>query len=109
MATNLEILRSATDTSGKPFSIIELPLPRNRLELEGERLAATYANFYICNGAVIVPQYDDPYDARALEILKPLFPGRDVIGTPGRALITGGGSFHCVTQQQPIGPMWRNV
>ena len=107
MAENLEIVRSATDTNGRLFSIIELPLPRNRLELEGERLAATYANFYICNGAVLVPQYDDPHDARALEILKPLFPGRDVIGTPGRALITGGGSFHCVTQQQPIGPIWR--
>ena len=106
MAENLDILRSATDTHGKPFSIIELPLPRNRLELEGGRLAATYANFYICNGAVLVPQYDDPLDAQALEILKPLFPGRDVIGTPGRALITGGGSFHCVTQQQPIGPIW---
>lgn len=109
MAENLDTLRSATDTHGNPFSIIELPLPRNRLELEGGRLAATYANFYICNGAVLVPQYGDPRDARALEVLKPLFPGRDVIGIPGRSLITGGGSFHCVTQQQPIGPMWRNV
>jgi agmatine deiminase len=109
MQANLEVLMSATDGDGNPFSIVQLPLPVNRLELEGERLAPTYANFYICNGAVIVPQYDDPNDARALEILTPLFPGRDLIGLPGRALITGGGSFHCVTQQQPIGPMWRQV
>jgi len=109
MQTNLDTLRSATDTHGKAFTIVELPLPVNRLELEGERLPPTYANFYICNGAVIVPQYDDPNDERALEILAPLFPGRAIIGSPGRALITGGGSFHCVTQQQPTGPMWRNV
>lgn len=109
MQANLETLKSATDAQGKPFSIVELPLPLNRLELEGERLPPTYANFYICNDAVIVPQYNDPNDQLAIEILTPLFPGRTVIGSPGRALITGGGSFHCVTQQQPAGPMWRKV
>lgn len=107
MQNNLDILRSSKDEEGKSFSIIELPLPRRRLELEGERLAPTYANFYICNGLVVVPQYNDLNDAKALEILRPLFPGRKVVGLPGRALITGGGSFHCVTQQQPSGVMWR--
>lgn len=109
MQANLEILKSATDAHGRPFTIVELPLPANRLELEGERLPPTYANFYICNDAVIVPLYNDSNDQRALEILTPLFPGRAVIGSPGRALITGGGSFHCVTQQQPVGPMWRQI
>jgi agmatine deiminase len=109
MQANLDKLRSSTDALGNSFSIVELPLPSNRLELEGERLAPSYANFYICNDAVIVPLYNDPNDQRAIETLSPLFPGRSVVGLPGEALITGGGCFHCVTQQQPAGPMWRNV
>ncbi len=100
---NLEILRSLGG-----FCIVELPLPRNPRWLEAHtRLPLTYANFYIANGVVLVPQYGDPNDERALEILRPLFPGRSVLGLPSQALITGGGSFHCVTQQQPIGPIWR--
>lgn len=103
MQANLEALRTFTDLGGQPFSIIPLPLPRRRLELMGERLPPTYANFYIANRAVLVPIYGDPNDARALEILKPLFPGHEVIGLMARNLITGGGAFHCVTQQQPEG------
>lgn len=109
MEANFDILSSATDLTGKPFTVIRLPLPINRLELEGERLAPSYANFYICNDAVLVPQYNDPNDLKAIAQLKPLFPDRKVIGLPGRALITGGGSFHCVTQQQPKGQLWREI
>jgi agmatine deiminase len=100
---NLERLRRSTDAAGRPFRIVELPLPRRRVEFEGVRLPLTYANFYICNGGVIVPQYDDAQDTGALEILRPLFPDRKVVGVMARALITGGGAFHCITQQQPIG------
>lgn len=113
MQDNLERLKSFTNLQGQPFTILELPLPQNRLEhvgemaraqgLLGERLPPTYANFYIANGAVIVPTYQDPNDQRALEILRPLFPDRQVIGLSSRAIINGGGSFHCVTQQQPLG------
>jgi agmatine deiminase len=113
MRDNLERLKSFTNLDGKPFQILELPLPKNRLEhvgeiaqaqgLLGERLPPTYANFYIANGVVIVPTYGDPNDQRALEILTPLFPDRQVIGLSSRAIINGGGSFHCVTQQQPLG------
>jgi agmatine deiminase len=113
MQDNLECLKSFTNLHGQPFTILELPLPHNRLEhlgevaqsqgLLGERLPPTYANFYIANGAVIVPMYGDPNDQRALEILTPLFPDRQVIGLSSRAIINGGGSFHCVTQQQPAG------
>jgi len=99
---NLEILQSLGS-----FRILKLPLPKNPLYLEETRLPPTYANFYIANGAVLVPTYGDPNDERALEILRPLFPGREVIGLSSRALITGGGSFHCVTQQQPAGEIWR--
>ncbi len=100
---NLEILESLG-----AFRIVKLPLPKNPLWLDAEtRLPPTYANFYLANGAVLVPTYGDPHDERALGILRPLFPGREVIGLSSRALITGGGSFHCVTQQQPIGQMWK--
>lgn len=99
---NLEILQSLGG-----FRIIELPLPQNSIWLDDQtRLPLTYANFYIANGAVLVPIYGDPNDELALQILRPLFPGREVIGLKSRHLITGGGSFHCVTQQQPEGMLW---
>lgn len=108
MKKNTEILKTFRFKDGSPLRVIELPLPKNRLELNGERLPPTYANFYICNSAVLVPLYNDPHDALALQILTPLFQGRDVVGLPARNLITGGGAFHCVTQQQPTGSIWRN-
>ena len=99
---NLEILKSLG-----AFRVVELPLPQNPIWLDARtRLPLTYANFYIANGAVLVPVYGDPNDEKALEILRSLFPGREVIGLSSRALITGGGSFHCVTQQQPLGVVW---
>ncbi|MFK7601189.1 agmatine/peptidylarginine deiminase [Deinococcus sp. SM5_A1] len=106
MSANLAALREMTDARGEPFHIVELPLPAEYLEGAEGRLPPTYANFYIGNGFVLVPQYGDPNDARALDILTPLFPGREVIGLSSRAIIEGGGSFHCVTQQQPAGAVW---
>ncbi len=107
MSKNLADLREMTDAGGQPFRIVELPLPAEYLEGAEGRLPPTYANFYIGNGFVVVPQYGDPNDARALEVLRPLFPGREVIGLPSRQIIEGGGSFHCVTQQQPAGTVWK--
>ncbi|WP_081790741.1 agmatine deiminase family protein [Deinococcus phoenicis] len=106
MQQNLAALRGMTNLEGQPFRIVELPLPARRLEGAEGRLPPTYANFYIGNGFVVVPQYGDPNDARALEVLQPLFPGREVIGLPSREIIEGGGSFHCMTQQQPVGGAW---
>ncbi|GHF95404.1 hypothetical protein GCM10017783_04140 [Deinococcus piscis] len=106
MQGNLEALREMTDAHGQPFRIVELPLPAHRLEGAEGRLPPTYANFYIGNGFVAVPQYGDPNDERALETLRPLFPDREVVGLPSRQIIEGGGSFHCLTQQQPAGPVW---
>jgi agmatine deiminase len=100
---NLERVRTLRDRDGQPFRVVPLALPDMRVEFAGERLPLTYANFYIANGLVVVPTYGDANDARALEILRPLFPGREVRGVPARHLITGGGAFHCVTQQQPAG------
>ncbi len=107
MARNLEQLRSLRTPAGAPYRVVELPLPIERMELEGERLPPTYANFYVGNGFVVVPQYGDANDERALAILRPLFPGREVIGLGAVSLITGGGAFHCVTQQQPLGEVER--
>ncbi|MBS3932793.1 MAG: agmatine deiminase family protein [Truepera sp.] len=103
MQRNLEALLALRGPDGKPYRVIELPLPEQELRLNGKRLPLTYANFYIGNGFVLVPLYDDVNDERALDILRPLFPGRRVSGLSARAIITGGGAFHCVTQQQPQG------
>jgi agmatine deiminase len=104
---NLDRLRTFRDAGNRPFRVVELPLPKQRVEFAGERLPLTYANFYIANGGVVVPIFGDPRDEEALAILRPLFPGREVVGVMARALMTGGGAFHCVTQQQPLGTLVR--
>ena len=106
MRRNLALLREMRGPQGRPYRIVELPLPARRLEGAEGRLPPTYANFYVGNGFVVVPQYGDPNDKRALDVLRPLFPGREVIGLSSRRIIEGGGSFHCLTQQQPAGRTW---
>jgi agmatine deiminase len=83
-----------------PFEL----LPRTE-RADGEPVAIPYANFYLCNGAAIVPlaQLDEDMDAEALTRLRALLPGREVVGVPGRALALGGGGVHCITQQVPAG------
>ncbi len=105
MQLNLERLQSLRDHDGRPYNIIELPLPARRREFQGTRLPETYANFYIGNGFVVVPVYGDVNDEVALDILRSAFPGHQVIGSDASGLITGGGAFHCVTQQQPAGTL----
>jgi len=97
---NLELLRAARDPEGKPFRIVELPMPR-RIEHEGQRLPASYANFYIANQMVLVPTYCDPNDRVALDTLQREFADRKVIGVDSTELIWGLGSFHCISQQEP--------
>jgi agmatine deiminase len=77
--------------------VVEGTLPRKA----GDRLAASYVNFYFCNGGAIVPTFDDPRDAGALEMLQKLLPDRRVVGIPAREILLGGGNIHCITQQQP--------
>ena len=103
---NIDILRSSKGSNGNAISVIELPLPKNPIEFDGYDLPASYANYYVCNGAVIVPQYGDPNDSVALNILRPLYPDREIVGLSARSIITGGGAFHCITQQQPKGSLW---
>jgi agmatine deiminase len=97
---NFERLQSATDQDGHKLTVVPLPSP-GRVAYEGTRLPASYANFYVANGVVLVPVYNHSNDKLALGILADLFPDRQVIGLPCAPLLIGLGAIHCVTQQQP--------
>lgn len=97
---NLLRLRGANVENGKKLGVVELPLP-SPVWFHGQRLPASYANFYIANAAVLVPTFNDPKDRIALNILSDLFPKRDVVGIYCGDLIWGLGAIHCATQQQP--------
>lgn len=114
----LDILENSTDAKGRKIKVHKLPLPKpvyitaeecdglddmngEPTRTPGERLAASYVNFYISNGSVVCPQFNDENDKKALEILKELFPTRDVVGIYARDILIGGGNIHCITQQIP--------
>ncbi|MGD1064947.1 MAG: agmatine deiminase family protein, partial [Terracidiphilus sp.] len=99
---NLAQLKAARTPGGKQFTIVELPMPRP-IVFRGQRLPASYANFYIANGLVLVPTFHDPNDRVALNLLAEVFPDREVIGVHSMDLIWGLGALHCMTQQQPAG------
>ena len=103
LKANLDRLRYATDLDGRPLRIVELPMPRP-VVFEGTRLPASYANFYIANGVVLVPTFNDPADREALATLAACFPGREVVGIHAVDLVWGLGTLHCLTQQQPAVP-----
>jgi len=100
LAENLARLKAARTIDGKQYTIVELPLPRPVI-FRGQRLPASYANFYIANGLVLVPTFHDPSDRIALGILAELLPDREVIGIHAVDLVWGLGTLHCMTQQQP--------
>ena len=111
-------LEEATDAKGRKLDIILLPLPKpvcitaeeckgldlfngEPTRIEGDRLAASYANFYIANDTVIVPGFDDPNDEVARQIISGVFPNRKVVTLQSREILIGGGNIHCITQQIP--------
>ena len=113
-----ERLRAARDAHGRPFEIHKLPSPgplymtrreaagiaptaRIRALRAGQRLAGSYVNFYLANGALILPLLDEHTDAPARRALRRIFPGRRIVGVPAREILLGGGNIHCITQQQP--------
>lgn len=99
---NLERLHSWNRRQGGRYRIVELPMPA-RLEHEGQRLPASYANFYIANGLVLLPTFRQPErDRQARAILQELFPNRRVVSLDSTELIWGLGSFHCISQQEPV-------
>jgi len=117
---NLRRLRAASDAKGRRLEIHTVPMPAIMEITEdeswgvdaaegsiprkpGDKTAASYLNFLICNGGIVMPRFDDPNDAVAQAKLEELFPGREVVAVPGREIVLGGGNVHCITQQQPLG------
>lgn len=111
-------LSAATDARGRKLEVVRIHIPdpvliapdeaagvdsvRGTLpRTAGDRLAASYVNYYVCNGGVVVPTFNDPHDQPALETLAKLYPERRVVSVPAREILLGGGNIHCVTQQQP--------
>jgi agmatine deiminase len=111
-------LEAATDACGRRLEVVTLPSPGpihiteeesagvdavdgTLPRLAGDRLAASYANSYLCNGRVVVPLLDERFDDEALEVYGKAFPDRDVVGVPAREILLGGGNIHCITQQVP--------
>ena len=97
---NLQRLRAMRNRHGEPFTIATLPMP-TPLYFEGVRLPASYANFYIANGAVLMPSFGCAADEMAQMTLAQLFPGRRVVTIPSADLVWGLGAIHCLTQQHP--------
>jgi agmatine deiminase len=97
---NRQRLKAMTDEKGRKLNVVTLPMPRP-VVFRGQRLPASYANFYIANGVVIVPTFNDVADRVALDTLAKLFPMRDVIGIHAVDLVWGLGTLHCMTQQEP--------
>ena len=122
----LERLSAARDARGRRLKVHKLPSPGPlrmtaaeaagvqhrdgaRARRAGERLAASYANFYLVNGGVVMPLLDARTDAAALACLRRIFPAREVVGVPGREILLGGGNIHCITQQVPAAKRRRSV
>jgi agmatine deiminase len=81
-----------------------VPSPGRVIDVSGNVMPASYVNFYVCNAAVVIPTYGVPWDDEAVERIGAMFPGRRAVGVDARAVLTGGGAFHCITQQQPRPP-----
>lgn len=116
----LDYLEQLTDAKGRKLKVHKLPVPAPIIAKAEEyatvdqsmaaipreanaRLAGSYINFYLCNGGLILPTFDDPNDKVAADILQRLFPEHKVVTVPGREILLGGGNIHCITQQQPAG------
>jgi len=96
---NLARLKKMKDQDGRPLHVETLPMPRP-IYFDRQRLPASYANFYIANGIVLLPTFNDPNDRIALDKLAALFPQRSIVPIACRDLVLGLGTIHCMTQQQ---------
>ena len=101
LKANLHQLKAMRLLNGKQLNIIELPMP-DKIIYEEQRLPGSYANFYISNGHVIVPTFRSDNDEKALQIISSCFPGRETVGIDSTDIIWGLGSFHCLSQQEPL-------
>jgi agmatine deiminase len=97
-------LEASADARGRKLDVVRIPSPGRVTDAEGGVLPASYANFYIGNRAVVIPTYGTRWDDEAVAAIGALFPGRRAIGIDARAILSGGGAFHCITQQVPGPP-----
>ncbi len=97
----LRDLGALVDARGRRLEVARIPSPGRIVDEDGRVLPASYVNFYVANASVVVPTYGCPFDSEAVERIGALFPGRRTIGVDARAILAGGGAFHCITQQQP--------
>ncbi|MFO1186806.1 MAG: agmatine deiminase family protein [Alphaproteobacteria bacterium] len=103
MRANEAALAKQRDARGRHIDVIEMPQPLKQLAWNGARLPLSYLNFYVCNGAVIAPRFDDPLDLDAKRILAAAFPEREIVQVNALDIVPGGGGIHCITQQMPAG------
>jgi agmatine deiminase len=101
LADNLARLRAAKDAKGRALEVVEVPQPERGGGDDGLRLGKSYVNFYIANGGVVLPSFEDAKDGTAYEILAKCFPERELRQVPALDIVHGGGGIHCITQQQP--------
>jgi len=99
---NKAVLRASRDTSGRTLEVIPIEQPGYREGKEG-RMALSYINFYIANGGIVMPAFDDPLDQAAFQAIRRIYPDRKVVQLPVLDILYGGGGIHCITQQQPEG------
>ncbi len=97
---NYELLLDMANQDGKKFDIVKIPMP-GKVEIDGKRLPASYANFYIGNKAIVVPIFRHENDKKALSIIQSLFPRKKVVGVDCKTMVEGLGTLHCASQQQP--------
>jgi agmatine deiminase len=104
LADMIAYLRAQTDAAGRPLEVAEIEQPRARYDESGKRLDLSYIDCYVANGAVIMPVFEDPQDARAYEVLGKAFAGREIVQIPAIDIAYGGGGLHAIALGQPAGP-----
>lgn len=99
---NISRLRASVDAKGRALEVIEVPQPERMNDDHGRRLSRSYINFYIANGGIVMPSFEDAQDNRAFEIISAVFSNRSVVSVAANDIAYGGGGIHCITQQQPL-------